>query len=487
MVTAHSIEVVRRARRYTLISGLSSGINFVVHENNLMNLRRGLVERVFLKDGKPPPMPRRDIFKNCDSFAEKLIHTIGKVHRTSTKEFVDSSPVQKRKLYARVALELQVKPLERSDACLSTFVKCEKINLSDKPDPAPRVIQPRNPRYNVAVGRWFRPMEHRIYRAIADVYGGPTVMKGYNASQTASHIRDMWDEFDDPVGVGLDASRFDQHVSVDALQWEHSVYLRLVPKSERKKFAEYLTWQVQNKGKARAKDGSVQYEVMGRRMSGDMNTALGNCLLMCALVHTFMGGIKHRLANNGDDCMVICERKDLVRFQKCQSWFLTYGFNMKMEDPVHVFEDIEFCQCHPVLVGGYWRMVRNLRTSLSKDAIVPRPFDSVAAIRKHLSTLGECGLAIGSGVPVIQAYYKALLRHGSTSGTHEVCGMSNMAKGMLAVESTVDDSTRHSFWLAFGITPDHQLLLEKEFESLTLDFSSDIVVPASISTYYANL
>jgi hypothetical protein len=83
------------------------------------------------------------------------------------------------------------------------FVKAEKINFTAKPDPAPRVIQPRDPRYNVEVGVYLRPLEHSIYRAIAEVYGGPTVMKGYSAEGVAQQMRGMWKSSAVPSRLGL--------------------------------------------------------------------------------------------------------------------------------------------------------------------------------------------------------------------------------------------------------------------------------------------
>lgn len=71
-------------------------------------------------------------------------------------------------------------------------------------------------------------------------------------------------------------------MSVQALKWEHSIYNAMFRSDE---LAELLGWQLTNKGFARTTDGLIKYEVKGCRMSGDMNTALGNCMIMCALVY----------------------------------------------------------------------------------------------------------------------------------------------------------------------------------------------------------
>jgi hypothetical protein len=66
---------------------------------------------------------------------------------------------------------LATKPFTAKDAYLNSFVKGELVNLSDsKPDPAPRIIQPRSARYNVLVGCFLRPLEHKLYEAITEVF-----------------------------------------------------------------------------------------------------------------------------------------------------------------------------------------------------------------------------------------------------------------------------------------------------------------------------
>jgi hypothetical protein len=131
------------------------------------------------------------------------------------------------KVYRAAADSLSTIPVSKRDAVLSTFVKAEKINLTKKPDPAPRVIQPRSPRYNVAVGRYLKRLEKDIYRALKALAGDVVVMKGYNAGQSGEIIARKWARFNRPCAIGLDASRFDQHVSEAALRWEHSVYTQL--------------------------------------------------------------------------------------------------------------------------------------------------------------------------------------------------------------------------------------------------------------------
>lgn len=484
MVTTPSGVTHYKRRKYLVIGGLSSGIVYKVHESNLANSGRALVERVYLVNGAPPPQPVPGAFSRLRGFGKAVSKRVGIVRRVDSTTFVEESPAHKKTIYENARLDLLQRSVTRKDAHLNSFVKCEKINFTDKEDPAPRIIQPRNPRYNLEVGRWLRRMEHKVYAAIGEIYGRPTVMKGYNCYQVASHIKDGWDTFSDPVAVGLDASRFDQHVSKEALEWEHSVYLDCVSKQDRPKLQKLLLWQIYNQGRVLAKDGRIDYSVVGRRMSGDMNTALGNCLLMCALVHCFMDGRKHALYNNGDDCVVIMERAQLRHMAKLKEWFLGMGFTMKVEEPVYQLEHIEFCQTKPVWDGVRWRMVRNLRTCMAKDAVIPKHIVGDKSILKHIATLGQCGAALSTGLPVLQEYYQAMLRVDATPGKRESSGMAFMARGLQPRVGPVTDEARASFYWAFGILPDLQVEMEESLRAWTMDTRSDDVTPNIIASFY---
>lgn len=457
-----------KSREFISLGGLGFGVQFGVHNHSLSNVLRGLVERVFRVQGREglvnPPKPSVGAFEKLSGFRARLLRCLGSCRPWTVEQFVLSYRGAKQTVVRAAAESVSQRPVCKADAKLSTFVKAEKLNLSKKPDPAPRVIQPRHPRYNVAVGPYLKSIEHRVYGAIAEVWGGPTVMKGYNAVDTAQHLRDMWDSFHDPVGVGLDASRFDQHVSRDALEWEHSIYNGVFRDSE---LARLLKWQISNEGVAHTPDGVVKYKVDGCRMSGDMNTALGNCLLMSAMVHAYCEerGVRARLGNNGDDCIVIMSRKDLARFSNgLRDWFLRMGFNMTVEEPVFCFERIDFCQTRPVLACGRWVMCRDVRLVMDKDTVNLHPGN--VGYADWLSHVGQGGGALARGVPVLQTFYSVLRQLGSGNAkSWEVTGMDMMAKGLECGLEPVDDDARVSFYKAFGITPWDQLALEEEIAS----------------------
>lgn len=460
---------VLRPRLHPVFPAVSGAMRFGIHNNSLNNGVRALVERVFLSPQGgvlvPPPPCTVDVDLAMKGFATKLARCVG-VHRPISKEqFLEYYSGRRRDCYARAVASLESSPITRGDfGVKKAFVKAEKINFSSKPDPPPRVIQPRDPRYNVEVGVYLRPLEHDLYRGVAQVYGGPTVMKGYNAEGVAQELRSMWDDFASPVAVGLDASRFDQHVRPELLKWEHNVYLRCFSKHDRRKLAWLLSGQIDNKCYLQAGDGRVKYRVKGSRMSGDMNTALGNCLIMCAMVWTLAKerNVRIRLANNGDDCVVIMEARDVERFRDgLEQWFLNYGFRMKVEDTVRDFERIVFCQSSPVHDGVAYTMMRDPRTTLSKDACcVVKDYGWGPSARTWLHAVGECGLRMTGGLPVAQDHYKVFLRHG-TPGKKAITsvqetGMAMLARGCARGYKEPTMAARESFYMAFGILPSAQ-------------------------------
>lgn len=468
-----------KSRTSYRVLGVSQPTVFGVHNNNLDNLRRGIAERVMAVEGPdglvPPPEAVAGSYSDCymTTFQDEVARLVGRQFPASYGEFLASYKGDRRlRVYTAAVESLKYSAANRSDAYLTTFVKCEKINFSAKTDPAPRVIQPRTPRYNAEVGRYLKPLEKKVFKAIETIFGGPTVMKGYNASETAGHLRAMWSEFHDPVAVGLDASRFDQHTGEAALRWEHKVYAACFTKGEGQKLLRLLEWQIDNEGCGRAVDGRIKYKIKGCRMSGDMNTSLGNCLIMCALIWKLLQtlGFAARLANNGDDCVVIMERRDLSRFTAAvRGFFLDHGYTMKVEPAVDVFEHIEFCQTKPILTEQGWLMCRNALVAMAKDSTSVLPLEQGRMRQGWCTAIGECGMSLAGGVPVFQEFYLALLRAGQGIhlGDHPALesGFKRLSSGMHRSKIQVTDLVRVSYWKAFGIMPSVQVAIEQELSA----------------------
>ncbi len=162
-------------------------------------------------------------------------------------------------------------------------------------------------------------------------------------------------------------------------------------------------------------------------------------------------------------------------------WFLEMGFHMKVEEPVYEIEQIEFCQTHPVWTVGGYIMVRNFPKSIAKDCLSMKQLDSPAVCKAWLSAVAEGGIALCGGIPVYQEFYTSFKRASHCvkvpSRKHlnsrrrkvEVeleGGLAWMSKGMTRRVTSIHPRTRHSFYLAFGTTPDQQVALENMYRNV---------------------
>ncbi len=475
-----------KTRTFVVAAGLGPDHNLGVYNNNVDTIERAFTERYFLcKDGegfRPAFRVGSGAYRTPEfsDFRNQVLSNMPRLSVMTSAQVVDCYRGAKRKVYEQAHLSLQMDRLTQRDARLTSFVKFEKQDVGK----APRVINPRSARYNLRLGKYLKHAEHHYFRAINSAFGGhtrATVIKGYNADDSADILRAKWDRFKRPVAVGLDATKFDMHVSVPALKYEHSFYTGLFPGN--RELPKLLRWQLINKGTAYALDGRVDFEMHGTRSSGDLNTSLGNCLLMCSLVWVYARelGVEIELANNGDDCVVFMEEDSLRTFVDALSrWFRRRGFAMQVEDPVFEFEQLEFCQTHPVQLTTGWRMVRNVSSALRKDPMCLVPVPTERVFRRWLDAVGTCGGDLASGVPVLQSFYRVFKRAGLPAGKLLQEVYKNRSQLQLAAglkkSDVIDARARVSFYYAFGLSPDYQRVLERIFDSARLD----VVVASTI-------
>lgn len=520
------------------VPGIGTNTLYQMHDDSTHNLVKGLLTRVFFTKYKPatldcldreildlrtkgdltaryvqlcafktlsrktgmgPPIPpAREAFGGwLKTFRNKVIKRCPKLTPIDKEKFASYYEGQKRKIYENARKSLNRLDVEEKDSFITAFMKKEKLNFTAKTDPDPRVIQPCHPRYNAELGRFIKPMESVLCKGVAKVFKHPTITKGMNVDEVGRVLREKWEMFANPVAVGLDAARFDQHVGVVALEFEHFFYSALMKNKEDRVFLEkMLKWQLKTTGFAYTRDSKITFEIEGGRKSGHPNTGLGNCLISCAMIWAYAKekDIKVALANNGDDCVVFMDKKDLSTFTRsAYEWFYRRGFTMEIEKPVFQFEQVVFCQSQPVNTGSGYRMVRDPRTSMSKDAVCMVPVQNENAYGAWLTAVGECGLALAGDMPVLNAYYNCLYRNGkrmcplgSKINKHPVMdtGMARMAWGLHPRFAEPNPDARASFYWAFGVLPDAQVDFERYYNSLRLDYNPGIEVDGKRSLYF---
>lgn len=463
---------------YTM--GGEHGPEWSIPNNNFTTALHSVVERVYLVKtpqgyARCPPFIDGSELRVAKFLKELRIAALkrGKSAAITGQQFVESYSGAKRRLYEQALEGMKNELIVPKDAWVKVFTKDERRKYLG----CPRAIQPRSPKYNISLGRYLKHIEHDIFDGINEVFellghSHKTVAKGMNQAQRGETIRDMWSSFKDPVSLTLDASRWDQHMNTSLLGLEHDIYHMFSDGtcSDNHSLQDLLDMQLLNKGVYRGDDGGFSYKVKGCRMSGDINTSLGNVSVMCMLMYSYFveKQINFRLLNDGDDCVIVVDRWDVLKVKNSiVEWFLQFGVEMVLEHVGCSIEEIEFCQAHPVVVGTKTIMVPNPGKRLYSDLVTTKNVGGAKGFNRQLGAIAGCGLACSSGVPVFQEFYKWLGTDVKTwvpdSSSYYHKYRQELIRGMEHRYTRVTEESRISFYLAFNITPNEQKVLEHSF------------------------
>lgn len=372
---------------------------------------------------------------------------------------------------------LQTTPLAAKDAYIKMFLKDDKYHntyglgdfLGQQEETsfgAPRCIQYRNKRYCLRLATYLHPIEEHCYH-YQDWTGTPIIAKGRNLRQRGEDLRTKWESFVKPIALLLDHSKFDAHVTAPLLELEHSFYRKCNDSDE---LAQLLQWQRVNKGFTK---NGTKYKTTATRMSGDQNTGLGNSIINYAMLAAFLDhfGLKGSLYVDGDDSVVIIE--DYGKSYNLE-FFAQFGMKTK-GNTVDEFSQVEFCQTRPVELDHGWTMVRNplrliLRTPWTTKQLTTRN------IPHYLSSVGRCELALGMGAPIGQylGYKLAQLSNRHINTDLEYVARQQLYRPLRAKLVPPSDRARTSYFEAWGISPEQQVLIE----------SGDIVLGGNQSYYF---
>lgn len=296
-------------------------------------------------------------------------------------------------------------------AKIKAFTKMERIPIVKRGKPkAPRLIQARAPEFNLLLASFTKPLEHHLYQW--EVGGLRVIAKGLNLHQRANLLLSSWSRYKHPMALSLDCTDWDGHVSPALLRVEHEYYLRCY--SHNPQLKALLDCQLINRGSTLT---GLRYSVHAGRMSGDMNTALGNCVLAAllafeAVMRTDSQAIQDQRVNvicDGDDTILIGE-SDLVTqvARTAPACYAAFGHVLRVDGVARDIHQVEFCQHKPFRRSdGLWVMCPDPKKVLQTSfmATGTRSFDAA-----YFGTLWEQRARIHTGVPCYAKLFARLAR-----------------------------------------------------------------------------
>jgi hypothetical protein len=466
----------------------------IYHTNCFHNLVLGCRNRVIAATPIPDPTRIKELSQLCAQIAKRFKRT----HQQDFKEFYQTYPKQKRDRYMRGEIDLISMPPTLKHGKCTVFVKPDKIDPMSKPFAVPRLIQFRDPRYAVELASYLKPIEEQVYKwkfkhpLVAT--NTRMIAKGMNQLERARVARIKWEAFKHPIGVVLDVSRFDMHVNKSLLSVEHQFYNIICNDPRLRKL---LMVQLKNLCKAKVKysDEALRYVTSGRRMSGDMNTALGNCILMLLMTTLYCLSLKIKfdLLDDGDDIILFTEHENYKLVESTAvEFYLKYGMKLKVEGFYSHFAQINFCQSCPIQTGSGWKFVRNPIKIMSTSLSGPR-FANVSEkyLKRITAGQGLCEAILNAGVPVLASYSQALMRNTAQQVEDAVFDMktgtylSYLREKQLydrqnsthRLDQPITIEARTSFEIAFNISISDQLEMENLLDNWTIDFTNHVSLP----------
>lgn len=483
---------VKVKKTVSYLDGIRPHFPLRVFAGTVENARVCVESRVLIAT----PTPEDGAMGELSRASRKLAYRVGaRLGRPWSDDqvlaWIAKLPARKRVRYNEAFLSLRERPFEPADARVKCFIKIEQTRIKEGKFPKPRMIQFRSARYLVHVARYIKPIEHCFYQSTGVFGPGQTCAKNMNNATRGRKLVELCRSFADSDFLALDGASFDAHVNVPLLKLEHGFYAAMAKSAgwaqcDISTMRRVLRMQLKNQVSGRFPDGTVSYTVTGNRMSGDLNTALGNCVIMSCMTHFAfdheVGQGNWRMLDDGDDCSVIVSRRHCGSREvgAVLDWYGKFGMDMRLDgrgsaqDP----ECVEFCQSHPVSVGGDWRMVRDWEKVLATTSSGVNWHLTIGGFRTYAGAVGIGDGILNEGIPVLQEWANYLRKVAAVRGPLRDPDKTTMEWRfqeipVLSLERVrvveILDSTRSSFARAFGINPATQARLEDMIRALPVE------------------
>lgn len=299
-------------------------------------------------------------------------------------------PAFKQVLY-RAALE-EYHSDGRLRVSIRPFTKIEKMKATKYK--APRMIQARQPIFNIKYGRYIKALEHA---SIAHKKIGLHLGKG-----TLSQISQKFDKLRRKYSwyTEGDHKSFDAHVTPEHKRALHKHYQACF--GHNSELRELSRKTINNKCRTLHGDS---YTVQGTVMSGDVDTAYGNCRINLAILEAALDRlwIRGEAIVNGDDFVLFTDRP--IPTVAMKSLLATFNMECELQPSTTCITDVSFCGSKLCMMeGGEMLLFHTPEKILDTFGMTHRvevPRD------KYLTDLATCFAYMEAHNPIGHAFAKA--------------------------------------------------------------------------------
>lgn len=412
-----------------------------VHNHCLCNEYVSLYNR-HLIDRRTPEYSPKYIFSKFKIFQGKL--NITQLPRVPYYQIIKNYHGGKRAVYMRAAEYLKNNFLQPKHTTIKMFVKPDKYAVDEVHLKAPRAIQYRSPEFNLLIASYLKPIEEHIYNL-----PGRPIVKGLTNVERGQRIFDAWCAKKNPIAIMLDHSKFDSTVTKEHLALLHRLYLKF---NRSKLFKKLLKKQIKNTGYSR---GGIKYKVIGTRMSGDFDTALGNSLLNYFTLYSLFGE-EAEYVIDGDDSVLIMERSAWVKYKHRLDHFRKFGFTTKFETTTEL-EGVEFCQLRMLATG---LLVKEPVRALSHFSVSLKKYQGRARVA-YIASKAEGLWHLSQRTPILYPVFEELTRLTKRRLYDDDIRM-QLKQPLLGPPTEAD---RDAYALAFGIPVAEQIYIENALKA----------------------
>nr|APG76620.1 hypothetical protein 2 [Wenzhou tombus-like virus 13] len=361
---------------------------------------------------------------------------------------------------------------ERIRHKVEAFIKHERFTEEKLETKPPRLIQHRSYEFVYLLNKYLQPLDKALMNS-DNLVGEQTIRSHFGKAKSmediGEQIHELWKEFENPVALCVDQKVFDAHYMVAHHLGEQRIYRQF---KEIKDNIGFLLDKLYYPCQAVTQCG-ISYTIRGERCSGEYTTSMGNSCTNIAIIRSVMilNNInKFRIVVNGDDSIILIEQKDLAGFNV--NLFRRFGMDPKLDRVAFTMEEIEFCQCSPILFNGKYKLIRNPSRVIGKACLMIG--DYAKCIDRYIASIGLCELALNAGTPVLQDFALCLIALSNGARPLDSCvDYKARFEPKLDVKAIGLDS-RVSFENAFNISVADQIKLETDLKAIVKSIGKNL-------------